>query len=342
VTAGPLPSGAPAQSRLALAAIWLASAAVLATVLLASFRLGFADDVATLLTANGVRVAFGAGVGALLALAGALRQLGGNERPLRELEWLGAAVGAASGGFAVVQVVPGGPALALFVLGAALGGGIGWRTARLLDRSQRAANLAALAFLGVAIGAAAFAGTYARARRDAIAPLVAWLLGDLSRATPASAGFLIAAAVLGVALGARALARGRAVEVAWLTLGLGAGAAGPLVFVGGFVPRTVRWLAPGAARPAQLAASAAAGAASAAAIDAVPRLLVGGYDFPFCVPATLLALPIFLGWNRNRLRREVGRASRAFEAFEIAAIAAATLIGIALAFILTGAVRFAT
>ena len=334
--------GAPPGSRAALAAIWLASLAVLGAVLLAAFRLGFGEDVATLLTANGVRAAFAAGAGALFALAGALRQLGPGERPLRELDWLGTTAGAAGGGFAAAQLAAGGPALALFALGAALGGGLGWRAARALDRSQRGANLGALVFLGAAIGVAALAGTYARARRDAVAPLTAWLLGDLSRASAAGAALLLAAAALGVALGARALARGRGEEASWLALGLGAGAAGPLVFVGSFVPRTVRWLAPSATRGGLLAASAAAGGASVAAIDAVPRLLVGGYDFPFCVAASLLAIPIFLGWNRRRLRREVGRKGLAFEAFELVSISAATLVGAALALELARVIRIAT
>jgi hypothetical protein len=166
--------GAPSGSRAALAAIWLASLAVLAAVVLAAFRLGFGEDVGTLLTANGVCAGFAAGAGALLALAGALRQLGPGERPLRELDWLGAVAGAAGGGFAAAQLAAGVPALALFGLGAALGGGLGWRAARWLDRAQRGANLGALVFLGAALGVAALAGTYARARRDAVAPLVAW------------------------------------------------------------------------------------------------------------------------------------------------------------------------
>ena len=330
------------RANAALAGIWLASAAVLAAVVLAAFRLGFAEDLATLLRANGARAAFAAGAGALLAVAGALRQLGPGERPLRELEWLGAVAGAAGGGFAAAQAFVGAPALALFALGAVVGGSLGWRAARLLDRSQRWTNLAALAFLGAAIGVAALAGTYARARRDAVAALVAWLLGDLSRASAGAAALLLAGAAFAAAFGPRALARGRDTELRWLALGLGVGAAGPLVFVGSFVPRTVRWLAPGATRGGQLAASAAAGGATVAAIDAVPRLLVGGYDFPFAVAASLLAIPIFGGWNRRRLRHEVGRRSFAFEAFELFVLGAATLGGAALAFELARVIRIAT
>ena len=109
--------------------------------------------------------------------------------------------------------------------------------------------------------------------------------------------------------------------LAWIALGIGVGAAGPLAFVGSMVPRAVRWLAPGAAAPAALATTALAGGATVAAIDAVPRLLVGGYDFPFNVPAALLAIPIYLGWNRARLRREVGAGPAWFDALELVAIA---------------------
>ncbi|RIL06117.1 MAG: hypothetical protein DCC71_07840, partial [Proteobacteria bacterium] len=213
------------------------------------------------------------------------------------------------------------------------------------DRPQRATNFGALLLLAAGIAGAALAGTYARARRDAVAPLVAWALGDLSGASIATGLVLLAAAAVAAVHGARALAHGRCAQaqtIAWVATGLGVGAAGPLAFVGGMAPRAVRWLVRGAGERALVATSAAAGAATVAAIDAVPRLLVGGYDFPFNVSAALLAIPIFLGWNRARLRRTVGRASTAFEVAEIAAIALATLAAAALAAQLTAVVRAAT
>jgi hypothetical protein len=126
--------------------------------------------------------------------------------------------------------------------------------------------------------------------------------------------------------------------LAWIAAGLGIGAAGPLAFVGGMVPRAVRWLAPAAG----IATCALAGAATVAAIDAVPRLLVGGYDFPFNIPAALLAIPIYLGWNRARLRVVAGPAPRWFEALELVLIIVATLAAAALAAQLTAIVRSAT
>ncbi len=130
--------------------------------------------------------------------------------------------------------------------------------------------------------------------------------------------------------------------LALVALGLGTGAAGPLVFVGSLAPRCVRSLARGASSRALLPACMAAGAASVVAIDTVPRLLVGGYDFPFNVPAGLLAIPIFLGWNREQLRKLAGPASGAFEIFEIALIAGMTLAGAALAYTLARVIAQAT
>jgi ABC-type cobalamin transport system permease subunit len=130
--------------------------------------------------------------------------------------------------------------------------------------------------------------------------------------------------------------------ITFLALGLSVGAVGPLAFVGTFVPRAVRALAPAASPRAWLATSAVAGAATVAAVDAVPRLLLGGYDFPFNVAAGMLALPVFLGWNRARLRREAGRAHVAFEAAELVLIFAMTAAAAGLAALLSNVIRVAT
>jgi iron complex transport system permease protein len=327
-----------------LALVWGASAVVLMACLLAAFRLGLAADLAGLLALNGPRVLFGAAAGAAFAGAGALRQRTSREPALRELSLLAVSTGAAAGGFALANALPSLPAPLAFVAGAALGAGLLLAGVRLADRPHRAANLAVAGLLVVMIGAAALGGTYARARRDFVAPLATWLLGDLGGARFASGATLAVLAALVLGLGAAALARGdaaRARAASWLAFGLGVGAAGPLAFVG-MVPRAVRALAPGAAPRAGVAASAVAGAATVAAVDAVPRWLVGGYDFPWNVPAALLAIPIFLGWNRARLRREVGRAHPLYEGLELAVIVALTIGGTALAVVLTRVVRAAT
>jgi ABC-type Fe3+-siderophore transport system permease subunit len=328
-----------------LAALWAASAAVLVACLLAAFRVGFAEDLALLLRANGARVALAAGAGAALALAGALRLEARRTRPLGELRLLAASSGAAGGGFAAAQAVAGPSGLLAFAAGAALGAAAFLGIVRLLERPARWTNAGVALALGGFIAVAALAGTYARARQDAVAAVSAWLLGDLSvAALPGSLGVLALAGLLAV-LGARALADGaveRAGILAWVACGLGFGAAGLLAFVGSFVPRTVRQLAP-AASPALFAVtSALAGAASVAAIDTVPRLLVGGYTLPFNVSAGMLAVPIFLLWNRARLRREAGPAPAPLEALELAGIALATAIAAGLVVFLTRIVQAAT
>jgi ABC-type Fe3+-siderophore transport system permease subunit len=335
--------------------VWLACGVVLALALVSSFRLPLAQDPGGLLAINGPRVLLGAGAGALAALAGALRQLGGSERPLRELRLFAGGVGAAAGGFLGASLAPGAP-FAAFAAGALVGAGLGDGVVRLLDRPARWTNLGAALLLPAGVGLAAVAGSYARDGDPRVARAVTWLLGDLSGASIASGAALTGAAVLLCVLALRALARGSSAAapgrdnepgshaslVGPLAFGVSLGAVGPLAFVGSLAPRAVRALAPGASAGAVAAASAAAGAATVVAVDAVPRLLVGGYDFPWNVPAGILAFPIFLGWNRARLRREAGRAGLAFEALELALIAALTLGATILALFFTQVVRSAT
>jgi ABC-type Fe3+-siderophore transport system permease subunit len=325
--------------------VWSASAAVVAACVLTSFRLGLANDVTTSLVANGARVLLGAGVGAALALSGSLRLAAGRTRPLGELEILAISVGAASGGFLLAGQRTGSAALVLFAAGAMIGAVVLVAPARALDRPRRWTNLAVALLTAVLAGAAALVGTYARARRDLVAAAVTWLLGDLGGSTVSSAGIVALAAtglVIAASLGGERWSSRRRETLSVLAFGLGLGVAGPLAFVGSLAPRTVRWLARGASERALLSASAAAGAATVVAVDAVPRLLVGGYDFPWNVPAAMLAVPLFAGWNRSRLRREAGRASLAFEIVEIAWLAALTAVGIWLASVLANVIRLAT
>lgn len=328
-----------------LAAIFLASAAVLGACLLYGFRLDFAGDLPLLLRANGARWLLAAGAGAALAVSGSIRLSLGRVHPLGELRILAFSAGAAGGGFLAVELLPGAPAWGVFLPGAAGGAALLLAALRTLERPRRFTNLGAAALLGVSIAVAAVAGTYARAREDGISALVAWLLGDVSSASVSGAALVLAAALALGVLAVRALGgsdRGRATSLAWLGLGLGVGAAGPLAFVGTFVPRAVRALVPVASPGAQAAAAAAAGAATVAAIAAVPRALVGGYTLPFNVGAGMLAIPVFLLWNRRRLRHEVGRARRALEIAELVGIAAGSLVALLLVFLLTFAVRSAT
>ncbi len=325
--------------------MWLASAAVLTACLLAGFRMDFAGDVGSLLRANGARVLLAAGAGAALALSGALRLASNRVRPLGELELLGISAGAAGGGFFAAEQLSGLPAGPVFAVGAVVGAGLFLTAARALDRPRRWTNPGVAALLGACIGVAALAGSYARAREDAVAPVVAWLLGDF-----AWAGLPGAAAVAGLAcalvLSARRALAGddanRAGALGLISFGLGIGAAGPLAFVGTFAPRAVRALAPSASSASLATVGAAAGAAGVAAIDTVPRLLVGGYTLPFNVAAGMLAVPVFLLWNRRRLRREAGLLHPALEAAELLWIAVLTLVATGLVYFLTVVVRGAT
>jgi ABC-type Fe3+-siderophore transport system permease subunit len=344
-SAGTAAAPEPTTGRAALVLVWLASGLVLAACTLAGFRLGFAEDPATLARVNGPRVLFAAAAGAALALAGALRLAAGSLRPLFELELLAAAVGAAGGGFLAASGRTGAAGLIAFGVGALAGGALLGGLARALDRPRRWTNLAAAVLLAALAAVAALAGTYARARRDAVSSAIAWLLGDLTGASFASGSALFALAIglLILALSwLRSGAHSRLASLSWLAFGLGAGAAGPLAFIGSFAPCIVAWLARGASPAALLPASAAAGAAGAAAIDSVPRLLVGGYDFPFALPAAMLAIPIFLGWNRQRLRRLAGPASLGFEILEVVLIAGMTLVGALLAGLLARVIAVAT
>jgi iron complex transport system permease protein len=329
-----------------IAAIGLAGAAVLAMCLLASFRVDFASDPELMLRANGARVLLGAAVGALLALGGGLRS-GGRGRPLAELDQVAAATGAALGGFATVSAVHvSGPlqTAGVFALGAATGGFLGWGASRGLDRGSRWSNLGVALLLGAIVAGAAVAGSYVGARGDFVRPVVRWLLGDLAHASAAGAVALAAGAIAacGYAIVRTGRAGSGAAVLGWLASGAAIGAAGPLAFVGTFVPRTVAEWAPSASPRARLAASLVAGAAAVVAIDTVPRLLVGGYALPFNVAATMLAVPVFLGWNRARLRAHSGVGSRVLEGAELVGIGAATALAGAFAWFLTVVVRGAT
>ncbi|MDH3684996.1 MAG: hypothetical protein OEP95_02165 [Myxococcales bacterium] len=330
-----------------IAGIWFASAAVLGACVLASFRIDFGSDPQLLLQANGARALLGAAAGAGLALGASLR-LRGKGRPLAELEVVAAATGAAVGGFVAVSWLPDVPVpvlAAVFSLAATAGAAAGWAVARALDRGSRWSNLGVALLLAAIVGGAAVAGSYVGARLDFVQPTVRWLLGDLAHAALPSAALLAAAVVAAGAYGAARIRSEPAVPLAglgWLVTGLAIGAAGPLAFVGSFVPRAVAGLAPTASAAARLATSMAAGAATVVALDSVPRLLVGGYALPFNVAATMLAVPVLLLWNRARLRRQLGVSPRLLEGVELVGILGATATAVAFAWVLTAVVRGAT
>jgi hypothetical protein len=314
-----------------LIVVWLASAAVLALATLTSFRLGLAADVPTLLQANGARVLLGAVSGAAMGLFSAMRLT--TDHPLADLQVLATAAAAASGGFLAASGRGETVGLVLFLAGGVGAGAVGWMVVRALDRPKRWTNLGAALVLTIAVVLASYTSAYARA--DAVAPVALWLLGDLSRASGVAVPVVLGAVA---ALVAGAVARG---ANGWmlLALGLGLGATGPLPFAGTFSARAVNGLAPRASDRARMLASAAASGAVVVAVDAVPRLLIGGYAFPFAVASGMLAIPVFLFWNRARLRAAAGRASLAFEITEVVVIVALTAFAAAQAYSLTRVVR---
>ena len=293
------------SSRARLALIWGASLLVVALALITSFRLGVAEDLPTLWKVNGGRVALGVAAGAAYAVWAGLRL--DVARPLGDLQVMAAGAAAAGGGFLIIRFLAPGAELPVFLaLAVGLGAAAWWLVGR-LDRPRRWTNLVVAVALGVALGLAAVAGGFGRERPD-LAPLMSWMLGDLSRADGTLAFVLVAAAavlVVGASTAATAGARDR-----WglLALGLALGATGPLPFAGVFAARAVARLAPRATERARLLATAGAGAAVVVAVDAVPRLMVGGYAFPFAIAAGVLAIVVLLPWNRARLRRAAGPA----------------------------------
>lgn len=327
-------------------AILGASALVVALALAASFRMELGEGV----SANAARGALAAAGGGLFALAGALRRVrGAEEGPYFELALYGGSAGGAAGAALGVGLIASSATLGAS-LGALLVAALSVAAVRLIDRHARLSNLGAGLLLALFIVAAALAGSFGAEQAGLPSTFIAWLLGDFSTATAASAGvamlvlvaFTIAA--LRVNPGARGESGGdsRGARLAPLALGFGIGLVGVLGFVGSFVPRAVRALASDAPARVFLVSSVVAGGATVAAIDAVPRLLIGGYALPFAVSTGMLAVPIFLGWNRGRLRREVGPARVAIEVVEIVLIGLGTLVAASLAGFLTMIVRGAT
>ena len=301
--------GAPSGSRAALVAIWLASLAVLGGVLLAAFRLGFAEDLADAPPRRTGRAAVRDRRRARsLALAGALRRSARARAPLRELELFALVAGAAGGGFALAQLGRCGACAARSSRWAPSRGG-GARLARRPRARPAAARREPrrAVLLGRAIGVARCRHLRARAHATPSRPrsqpgcsaisargAVRLRLPRCSRAPRSSARSRcgVRSAPSGLALAASVSA---------------AGAVGPLAFVGTLrAARRRARLAPSASRRVCSRRARRRAPPAVAAVDAVPRLLVGGYDFPWNVSAALLAIPIFLGWNRARLRREVG------------------------------------
>ncbi|MEZ4217634.1 MAG: hypothetical protein R3E88_14210 [Myxococcota bacterium] len=319
---------------------------MVASCAVASFRLALVDASATdaagapayafglAAFVNAGRVLVGAACGALLGVAGRLDAGRRAQGALAEVETL-AVVGAASGaGLAAAAFAPPAFALLAFLGAAVLAGFAAWALVRRLDRPSRAANLAIALVVGAAAASIAFAFVLAQERRDAVAAAVAWMLGDLSRATPAGGSILAAAAATtAVAASLRAVRerRERAAAVSLFARAVAWTAAGPIAGIARTASRAVDALdggapvAPHAAASgpaaARMVATAMVGAALVTAIDTGGRLLVGGFAPPVNVDVAMLS-PLLVLWHRSHLRRRVGRASPVVAALEWTSIAA--------------------
>lgn len=305
------------------------SVVVTLACLLLVFRLPLgAAEFGLVLTANGPRVLFGAAVGGLLGLSGAVSYLL-VPRPLAEVQAIGLSAGLAAGGLALSSFGPAGLGGGAF-LGAAAGVG----AARLLDRQGRLWNFA-LAFFLLGMLVLLLRLPF-RAEGSPYRDFLFWAMGDLSRAGTASAFALAGVAGVATALVLRWAQDPTEPKTAWLKAlaalawGIAAGAAGPLAFV----PLFAFLLARAATRTDQLSSlvvpAAAVGGAMVVLVDATPRFLIGGYAPPWNSVAALFAIPAFLWWNRRRLRAlQGGRGPLFLEALEALVILALGLVLIA-------------
>lgn len=327
----------------ATVALWFAASVVLALAGMFSFRDGFAGDRYTAWIVNGPRVLLALGAGAALGLSGTIRLQRGAADPLHEMRILAVSAGAGGVGWLSAIIVPSPLALVAFVIAGAVGAATLDRFVVVLDRPRRWSNLALAAVLAACAALVAFSGTYVRERQDVIASIVPWLLGDLTHASFAAVAVLSPLVILLLWIGCRVDSSHEGPHwietTAWA---LSIGAVGPLAFVGTLAPRAVAWISRDSSLARARLTSALCTGATVAAIDAVPRYLVGGYDFPWNLPAAMLAVPIFLGWNRHRLRRVAGAAGWIFEGFELALIVGLTIGGAFAARTLSHVIQLAT
>jgi iron complex transport system permease protein len=272
------------------------------------------------------RVALAAGVGAALAVAGVVFQAL-LRNPLADPFVLGVSGGAALAGIAVLAL---GSTLGLgygAVPPAAFAGAIG-AVLLLLAVTGPAGRLSSTALLltGVVFNAFASAAIVFLASLAGLtegAQVFLWLIGNLSDARPALAGWVAAFVVTGLALTlpfARALdlfalgeesAAVLGVDVArarrWLLVassllvGAAVSVAGLVGFVGLVVPHALR-LALGPDHRLLVPASALAGAAFLVLCDTLARSVLGGRELPVGALTALAGGPFFLFLLRRSQR----------------------------------------
>jgi iron complex transport system permease protein len=261
------------------------------------------------------RVALGALVGAMLAVAGGAYQ-GVFRNPLADPYLLGIASGAGLGATLVIAYGPPDASSGLLLPAAAFAGAAGAVAVTYVVGRAGGRGAAGLILAGVTVAAFLTAAqTFVQQRRaDTVSDVYAWLLGQLSTSgwsdvwlvlpyALVAAALIVAhrrlldvlrigddeAAALGVHVG-----RVRLVVVAAATLGTAAAVAvgGLIGFVGIIVPHAVRLLV-GAAYRSLLPLSLAAGAGFLVLADVLARTALSPAELPIGVVTAFFGAPFF-------------------------------------------------
>ena len=260
------------------------------------------------------RVLVAAGIGAGLALCGAIMQAL-TRNPLADPYLLGLSSGAS---FGAVMFLLAGAAL-LMPIGAFLGAGAAMALTLLVTRLLGGATPSRAILAGIAVSALAAAATsfaiFWSATGDSYREILSWLMGSLSGSGWVDAGIVMAAVLL---LGLPMLLAGRAldafafgdnaaatlgvdvVRLRWLLLGATALLTGALVAVGGaigfvglIIPHVVR-LGTGARHRLLLPVTMLVGASFMIWTDTAARSLFAPRELPVGIITALLGAPIFL------------------------------------------------
>ena len=260
------------------------------------------------------RVLVAAGIGAGLALCGAIMQAL-TRNPLADPYLLGLSSGAS---FGAVMFLLAGAAL-LMPVGAFLGAGLAMALTLAMTRLLGGATPSRAILAGIAVSALAAAATsfaiFWTATGDSYREILSWLMGSLSGSGWADTGVVLAAVLL---LGLPMLLAGRALDafafgdtaaatlgidvarLRWLLLGATALLTGSLVAVGGaigfvglIVPHVVR-LGTGSRHRLLLPVAMLVGASFMIWTDTAARSLFAPRELPVGIITALLGAPIFL------------------------------------------------
>jgi len=260
------------------------------------------------------RVMVAAGIGAGLALCGAIMQAL-TRNPLADPYLLGLSSGAS---FGAVAFLLAGAAL-LMPIGAFFGAGVAMALTLLVTRLLGGATPSRAILAGIAVSALAAAATsfliFWSATGDSYREILSWLMGSLSGAGRADAGIVLGAVLL---LGVPMLLAGRALDafafgdaaaatlgidvakLRWVLLGATALLTGALVAVGGaigfvglIIPHVVR-LGTGTRHRLLLPVAMLVGACFMVWTDTAARSLFSPRELPVGIITALLGAPIFL------------------------------------------------